>query len=111
MGRIVKPAEFAKRRDRIMHCSAGRSNDWRKRAMKRLAKEAGTTADKTAGGRVLSWRLRNGQHVCVKHRYPDEQFATTAIDQIQREPDGRRKPIRAYACSFCFGWHITSQPK
>jgi hypothetical protein len=107
----MKPAEFAKRRERIMHQSPGRSDAWRKRAMKQLANEANAQAQHTKGQRVISWRMRNGQHVCVKHRYRDEQQATTALAQMQREPDGRRKPIRAYPCYHCGGWHITSQAR
>jgi hypothetical protein len=110
MGRIVRPAEFARRRDRIMHAS-GRSNAWRKRALQHLAREANAATETTSGNRVLSWRLNNGQHVCAKHRYVSETQATDAICEMQRQHDGRRKPIRAYACYYCFGWHITSQPK
>lgn len=110
MGCSLKPAEFARRRDRIMH-DHSRSNEWRKRALRRLALEAGAAVETTSGNRVLSWRLNNGQHVCVKHRYRSQDDATSAIDQMQRAHDGRRKPIRAYACYYCFGWHITSQPR
>lgn len=94
-----------------MHNSPDRSNAWRKRALANLAREANATTETTSGHRVLSWRLNNGKHVCVKHRYASDTQATEAIEQMQREPDGRRKPIRAYACYYCFGWHITSQPK
>lgn len=107
----MRPAEFARRRDRIIHHSPGRSNAWRKRALANLAREANATTETTSGHRVLSWRLNNGQHVCAKHRYRSEGDATSAISEMQREQDGRRKPIRAYACYYCFGWHITSQPK
>lgn len=107
----MNPAEFARRRDRIMHHSPGRSDAWRKRAMKQLASEADAKPQQTAGNRVIAWRMRNGQHVCVKHRYQNEGAATSALVQMQREPDGRRKPIRAYPCYFCCGWHITSQLK
>jgi hypothetical protein len=106
----MTPQEFAKRRERIMHQSPGRSNDWRKRAMKQLAAEAGA-AVMTNGSRVFSYSLPNGKRVCVKHRYSTHDQATDAMGQMQREPDTRVKPIRAYACHDCRGWHITSKSK
>jgi hypothetical protein len=107
----MTPGQFARKRDRIMHNSPGRSDEWRKRAMKRLAADAGAVPQHAGGGRVIAWRMSNGQLVCVKHRYASEQQANNAMTQMQREPDGRRKPIRAYPCYACFGWHITSQQK
>lgn len=100
--------QFAAARERILSQSPGRSNDWRKRALARLAAEA-RAEPQTSGKRVLSWRMPTGQHVCVKHRYTSEIRAVSAMDEMHRETDGRRKPIRAYPCYFCSGWHITSQ--
>jgi hypothetical protein len=105
----MNAAEFARRRERIMHHSPGRSDDWRKRAMKRLAADAGAEPKTTRGGRIVSYRMKSGGHVCVKHRYRNETAATNALTCMQRERDGRRKPIRAYQCDHCHGWHITSQ--
>lgn len=100
--------QFATARERILSQSPGRSNDWRKRALARLIAEA-RAEPQHSGKRILSWRMTTGQHVCVKHRYTTEARATDAILEMHRETDGRRKPIRAYACYFCNGWHITSQ--
>ncbi len=105
----MTPARFAQLRDKI-NARHGRSHDWRKRAIKRLMAEAGATTQLTAG-RVLSYRLPSGKFVCVKHRYRNETRANEAVQQINLETDGRRKPIRAYPCYFCNGWHITSEPR
>lgn len=104
----MTPRQFAAARERILSQSHRRSNDWRKRALAHLVAEAGAEPQ-TSGRRVLSWRMPTGQHVCVKHRYTTETRATDAILEMHRETDGRRKPIRAYPCYFCAGWHITSQ--
>lgn len=49
-----------------------------------------------------------------KVRYGAEVEALTALATIAARPpkerDGR-KPIRAYRCPSCGGWHLTSLPK
>lgn len=62
-----------------------------------------------SGSRVVAYRKPSGRTVCVKRRYQDEQQATDALAQIAATPDQRKKPIRAYACAACRGWHITSK--
>lgn len=105
----MTPARFAQLRDRIA-ARYGRSNEWRKRALKRLVAEAGA-AEQLTQGRVLSYRLPSGKYVCVKHRYATEDQAAGAVRQIGMEQDGRTKPTRAYPCYFCNGWHITSEQR
>lgn len=48
--------------------------------------------------------------VCVKRRYRTKQMANAALDVIEekRNPVGSKRPIRAYRCPFCHGWHLTS---
>lgn len=106
----MTPAQFARARG-IIEAKPGRSNDWRKRAIKHLAADAHATPRYTTGKRVLSYELPNGRCVCIKHRYRTEAQALDAVAQIARETDGRTKPTRAYACFFCMGWHLTSEPK
>lgn len=104
----MTPRQFAAARERILSQSHTRSNDWRKRALAHLAAEA-RAEPQFSGKRILSWRMPTGQHVCVKHRYTSEVRAISAMGEMHRETDGRRKPVRAYPCFFCNGWHITSQ--
>jgi hypothetical protein len=104
----MNAARFARALHLIEHRSPGRTHDWRKRATAKLVAQVHAEPLRT-GSRVLSYRLPDGCHVCVKHRYATEPHAISAIVQIGLEADGRRKPIRAYACSFCCGWHITSR--
>lgn len=51
---------------------------------------------------------------CVKRRFRDEIAALHALGRIAAAvPDERRpkRPIRAYHCQHCRGWHLTSQEK
>lgn len=105
----MTPAQFAKQRGRI-EAAPGRTNAWRKRAIKQLAAEA-QAIPKRSAGRVLSYQFPSGRCVCTKHRYASEAQANDALRQINLETDGRTKPKRAYACFFCMGWHVTSEPK
>lgn len=45
-----------------------------------------------------------------KARFADESSATRAVRDIAVIADNRdKKPVRAYQCPFCHGWHLTSQ--
>jgi hypothetical protein len=50
---------------------------------------------------------------CTKWRYRTRVDALLALARIQRrDSSGREKQEqRAYHCSRCFGWHLTSRPK
>lgn len=43
-----------------------------------------------------------------KRRYPDHQSAVQALHRFAQSTRAR-KPVRAYPCDLCKGWHITSQ--
>lgn len=43
-----------------------------------------------------------------KVRHPSDSRANEVISRIQRL-DRVRKPVRCYYCTFCGGWHLTSQ--
>lgn len=48
---------------------------------------------------------------CKKRRYRDNIAALFALERIQNGHDrADHKPIRAYQCSKCKGWHLTSMP-
>lgn len=48
---------------------------------------------------------------CKKRRYRDEIAAKIAMAGARRKDGSRRDRIekRAYPCSRCKGWHLTSQ--
>lgn len=103
----MKPATFARQWAIIEHAS-GRNPAWRKRALAHLIEDA-DAKPVMSGSRVVAYRLPDGRTICVKHRYPSENIAIDNIEQITRETDGRIKPVRAYPCYSCMGWHITSE--
>lgn len=45
-----------------------------------------------------------------KRRFPDEISAKIALGEVGPLRD-RYKPIRAYPCQMCSGWHLTAQPR
>jgi hypothetical protein len=103
----VNANQFARARERIEGRS-GRSDKWRKRAFKQLLKEAGAELV-SAGSRVLAYRMPNGTTVCHKRRFVTFEAATSVLRQIAAEPAPRMKPVRAYPCAVCRGWHLTSK--
>lgn len=44
-----------------------------------------------------------------KVAYKDRIAALLALSDTMRETTGRRQEIRAYACSECGGWHLSSR--
>ena len=48
---------------------------------------------------------------CEKLTYPTEKDAKYEIRRIRdREQKNSKKPVRAYECDDCGGWHLTSIP-
>lgn len=45
-----------------------------------------------------------------KLKYETEKAAQLAINYFQPEYEGQKRPIRAYYCSKCCGYHTTSRP-
>lgn len=83
----------------------------RRKGMARLARTSGAKMV-FIGRKHVGWKLPGGSIVCVKERFCDEQRAQAAMDRIRdRQPFGDRVPIRAYQCSECLGWHLTSEEK
>jgi len=47
-----------------------------------------------------------------KVRFASPEEATKRLLEIQADPPpGKKIPIRSYPCTFCKGWHLTSQER
>ncbi len=46
--------------------------------------------------------------ICEKRTYPTKKAAMDSIAQPTKQQ--KKKPIRAYECEKCSGWHLTSMP-
>lgn len=46
---------------------------------------------------------------CGKVSFINEKFANEYIEKLQKTSTRQRKPIRAYLCSQCLTWHLTSK--
>lgn len=44
--------------------------------------------------------------ICSKKTFPTKKMA---LDAILKRPTKKKKPIRAYECKRCSGWHLTSK--
>lgn len=47
--------------------------------------------------------------MCIKVRFTSRALAIQRLDEIKKKAKGKR-PIRAYPCATCGGWHLTSEP-
>lgn len=75
--------------------------------MAALIRESGA-ATVIMHGRIVAWRLPNGQVVCKKRRYRLEADAMMALADIRDHPMTQRIPWRHYLCLHCNGWHLSS---
>ncbi len=80
----------------------------RKRALQHLLEDAGAREVKR-GSHTVGFRLADGVTVCVKQRYRDSVAANDALFQIQQLPGENVRPVRAYPCQMCRGWHLTKR--
>lgn len=48
--------------------------------------------------------------LCNKIVYPTKAEAQYVLREIRKSGQTHKKPIRAYECEYCGGWHHTSQP-
>lgn len=46
---------------------------------------------------------------CGKRRFRDHAEAVRELGRIRTQSIRPTIPARAYACSYCNGWHLTSQ--
>ncbi|WP_342627548.1 hypothetical protein AAC691_15450 [Nguyenibacter vanlangensis] len=79
------------------------------KATRRLMRRHGVAAIYSKG-KLRGYRLPTGEQVCVKARFPTEDAARAELDTISRLSPRDHKPVRAYECPLCKGWHLTSQP-
>lgn len=105
----MNATEFARRRGRIEHMG-DRPHAWRTRAMLHLVRDAKAIVI-VANNRVVGWQLPNGETVCIKQRYRDQDRADRQLAQIERADVRDKRPIRAYPCAHCGGWHLTSMTR
>lgn len=103
----MNAGEFARRRARI-EGEHGRRRGYASRALKALIREAGA-AIIIRNGKVVGWRMPNGQEVCKKRRYRTEPEAMLELANVRRDPKTPHIPCRVYLCPHCSGWHLTSQ--
>lgn len=103
----MNAGEFNRRRERIDR-EPGRRPAWRKRALQQLIREA-SAACVIVDRHLVGWKLPNGQTACLKRRYICEATALFGLVMIRRAEGCHTKPVRAYPCPHCSGWHLTSQ--
>lgn len=105
----MKADRFARALARI-EANRERSERWRKRATRHLVEHAGCRVI-AYGSKVLRYQLASGECVCVKERYRTEGAANDDLFNIARRPGAHLKPVRAYLCPHCSGFHLTSQAR
>lgn len=104
----MNAGQFAKQRAKIERRAAGRTAFVRK-AMEHLVRDAGAVVI-AIRGHVVAWKMPDGGVVCVKRRYSTGVVAVADLYHIKRRArDIGHIPVRAYACPWCLGWHLTSQ--
>ena len=100
--------QFARQRARIL--ARGRPDRTTRRALAHLAREAGAEPV-TLGHKLVGHILPDGFMVCQLRRYPDEAAALGELDGVRAfshlQPG--KLPVRAFPCSHCKGWHLTSR--
>lgn len=104
----MNAGEFGRRRARIEVERHSRSKGYAAKALQALVREAGAVII-IRRGKVVGWRMKNGQEVCRKRRYHTEAVAMLELANVHSAPKARYVPIRCYLCDHCSGWHLTSQ--
>lgn len=102
----MNAARFTKQRRDIEHRfreKPGRIN----KAMSSLISDAGATCI-VIEKRVIGWRMKTGEIVCVKSRFSSQALAARCVVNIAETSTGHI-PTRVYQCDHCQGWHVTSQ--
>jgi len=47
--------------------------------------------------------------ICDKRTFPTQKDAKASLAKIRNVSGENQKPIRAYECPICSGWHLTSK--
>lgn len=58
-------------------------------------------------GKIIAPKL---EKTCEKITYISEKDAKFEINKIREKEQEHKKPVRAYECQKCGGWHLTSIP-
>lgn len=103
----MKAAKFLRQKGRI-DGDRELSDSRRANLLRRLLADAGARRI-FHHGTFIGYRLPDGEIVCKKHRY--NSFATASDALGQMEEFTGKVPVRAYYCSNCKGFHLTSKPK
>lgn len=103
----MNAGEFAKRRA-LIERERGRGKHYSVKAMNALVREAKAVVV-FSSGRLVAWRLPNGQVVCRKRRYSNQVDAEVALAILVRHSSAKKVPCLVYLCDYCRGWHLTSQ--
>lgn len=53
----------------------------------------------------------NDDNACKKITYANEKIAKSVLNDISIVKQDHKKPVRAYQCDKCTGWHLTSKPQ
>lgn len=85
-----------------------------RKAMLHLVREARARV-MVVDGKTVGYHLPSGEVVCIKRRFRSEEAAlgeiTGAVRFVPVNPEGQRRPVRAYRCPYCRGWHTTSRAR
>jgi hypothetical protein len=49
------------------------------------------------------------ENICDKFVYASEKIAKQSLRDINQVQQKHKKPVRAYECDKCGGWHLTSK--
>lgn len=99
---------FQRERRKIERQARGKASRER-RALRQLVQRVGAAAV-IEGNRIIGYRMRDGSVACSKVRYRDDLAAQLDLARIRALPTAGHKPIRAYHCPWCHGFHLTSRP-
>lgn len=104
----MKAGAFVRKRALILR-RAGDRAAFARRAIDKLAREFGAVPAMD-GRRAIGWLMPDGSIACDKLRYREEVDARLELLRIAKHSGHRAHvPVRAYACPWCHGWHLTSR--
>ena len=98
------------RREMARIAQAERGRDWKHRAKRHLLEDLDVEVV-TRSAKVVGIKLGSGRVLCTKTRFKTEGAALQRLSEILADMHGEnKKPCRAYQCTHCNQWHLTSWP-
>ena len=98
------------RREMSRIATSDRGKSWKKRAKKHLLEDLEAQASYRSS-KLVGLKLGSGRVICTKAKFPNQEAAQRRLAEILAEAYGEnRKPVRAYECTHCGNWHLTSWP-